>query len=330
MAYIGRTPDSGSYEKQSITGDSSTTTFSLNFTVGTSSALIVSTNGTVLEPEVGYSLSGGGSSIVFSSAPSTGHATYIVFLGIARDVDHISSDGIITSRTELAETRADNDLFLVYDTSAGSLKKIQASNVASDLDIDNTTALSEEPASGDKFIVYDATAGANRAVEYQYINPTLTYTNGTGTGDGSTATLTINSGRSVNDVIVSQNGFILVPTDDYTISGTTLTFQTAPVDGAEISIRYLPLAGTGSYSNSTFTGDGSTTTQTISSGRSVEDVIVSVNGVLLVPSDDYSISGTTLTFTTAPAASAEISVRLLRLTQDFKWVHEQEDQRITF
>ena len=314
MAYIGRTPDSGSYEKQSITGDSSTTTFSLNFTVGTSSALIVSTNGTVLEPEVGYSLSGGGSSIVFSSAPSTGHATYVVFLGIARDVDHISSDGIITSRTELAETRADNDLLLVYDTSAGALKKIQASNIASDLDIDNTTALSEEPASGDKFIVYDATAGANRAVEYQYINPTLTYTNGTGTGDGSTATLTINSGRSVNDVIVSQNGFILVPTDDYTISGTTLTFQTAPVDGAEISIRYLPLAGTGSYSNSTFTGDGSTTTQTISSGRSVEDVIVSVNGVLLVPSDDYSISGTTLTFTTAPAASAEISVRLLRLT----------------
>ena len=61
---------------------------------------------------------------------------------------------------------------------------------------------------------------------------TLTDTNGTGTGDGSTATLTINSGRSVNDVIVSQNGFILVPTDDYTISGTTLTFVTAPVNGA--------------------------------------------------------------------------------------------------
>ncbi|HJM36071.1 MAG TPA: amidohydrolase family protein, partial [Acidimicrobiales bacterium] len=44
-------------------------------------------------------------------------------------------------------------------------------------------SLDEEPASGDKFIVYDATAGANRAVEYQYINPTLTYTNGTGTGE---------------------------------------------------------------------------------------------------------------------------------------------------
>jgi len=73
----------------------------------------------------------------------------------------------------------------------------------------------EEPASGDKFIVYDATAGANRAVEYQYINPSLTYTNGTFTGDGSTTTITIDSGRAVNDVMVSQNGFLLVPTERF-------------------------------------------------------------------------------------------------------------------
>ena len=33
MAYIGRTPHSGSYEKQLITGDSSTTTFTLDFSV---------------------------------------------------------------------------------------------------------------------------------------------------------------------------------------------------------------------------------------------------------------------------------------------------------
>jgi hypothetical protein len=114
--------------------------------------------------------------------------------------------------------------------------------------------------------------------------------------------------------MVSQNGFVLVPTDDYTISGTTLTFTTAPTSGAEISVRYLPLAGASSYTNDTATGDGSTQAFTIDSGRSVEDVMVSVNGVLFVPSDDYTISGTTLTFSTAPAASAEISIRYLRLT----------------
>jgi len=61
----------------------------------------------------------------------------------------------------------------------------------------------------------------------------------------------------------------------------------------------------------TFTGDGSTTTQTINSGRSVNDILVIVNGLMLVPTTDYTISTTTLTFITAPAASAEIQVRYL-------------------
>jgi hypothetical protein len=69
----------------------------------------------------------------------------------------------------------------------------------------------------------------------------LTYdTKTTDTGDGSDTTTTINSGRAVDDVLVFVNGICLVPTDDYTISGTTLTFSTAPTNGAEISIRYLP------------------------------------------------------------------------------------------
>ena len=59
------------------------------------------------------------------------------------------------------------------------------------------------------------------------------------TGDGSTTAFTINSGRTVDDLLVIVNGIILVPTDDYTISGTTLTFQTAPVNSAEIVFRYL-------------------------------------------------------------------------------------------
>ena len=69
----------------------------------------------------------------------------------------------------------------------------------------------------------------------------LTYENKTtATGNGSTTAYTINSGRAVDDVLVFVNGICLVPTDDYTISGTTLTFSTAPTNGAEISIRYLP------------------------------------------------------------------------------------------
>ena len=69
----------------------------------------------------------------------------------------------------------------------------------------------------------------------------LTYSKGTFTGNGSATTITINSGRAVDNVLVFVNGICLVPTDDYTISGTTLTFATAPVNLAEITVRYLPI-----------------------------------------------------------------------------------------
>ena len=83
--------------------------------------------------------------------------------------------------------------------------------------------------------------GAVTQVKSTGIQTTLTYGQATGTGDGSTTTLTISSGRAVDDVLVFVNGICLVPTDDYTISGTTLTFATAPSSGAEITVRFLPI-----------------------------------------------------------------------------------------
>ena len=66
-----------------------------------------------------------------------------------------------------------------------------------------------------------------------------------------------------------------------------------------------------SYKHGTATGDSSTVAFTISSGRLVADVLVHVNGILMTPTTDYTISSTTLTFVTAPAASAEIDFRYL-------------------
>ena len=77
--------------------------------------------------------------------------------------------------------------------------------------------------------------------------------------------------------------------------------------------RFEPEAQSGSSftTDKSNTGDGSTTDFTVVSGRTVDDVLVFVNGICLVPTDDYTISGTTLTFTTAPANNAEIVVRYL-------------------
>ena len=313
MAYIGREPSYGAFEKQTLTADGSTVTYTLNYTVGSTSSILVSVAGVIQEPEVAYNLTSGGSQITFTAAPAAVDTVFVIYLGIAFDSANLLGTGSITSQTELT-TVANDDLLLIYDTDAGQLKKIQKSNLDTSLDINGKTDLGTEPASADEFVIYDADAGSIKKVAYSNINPTLSYTNGSATGDGSTQAFTIDSGRTVNDVVVSVNGFIFIPTTDYTISGTTLTFTTAPAASAEIAFRYLPLGGSGTYTNDTATGDGSTQGFTIDSGRSVEDVLVTVNGLLLDPVSDYTISGTTLTFTTAPAASAEISFRYLRLT----------------
>ena len=71
MAYIGRQPAYGSFEKQSLTADGSTTTFTLEYTVGSTASLMVSVAGVLQEPITAYSLGNGGGSIIFSEAPTT-------------------------------------------------------------------------------------------------------------------------------------------------------------------------------------------------------------------------------------------------------------------
>jgi len=78
MAYIGREPLNGLLTKQIISHDSSTTTFALDFGIPSTTAIIVSVNAVILQPDVGYTISGGGTSIVFASAPSA--TTYIHYL----------------------------------------------------------------------------------------------------------------------------------------------------------------------------------------------------------------------------------------------------------
>ena len=204
MAYIGRDPAYGSFEKQSLTADGSTTTFTLNFTVGSTASIMVSVAGVLQEPETAYNIASGGTQIVFTAAPESGDTVFLIFLGIAYDVGTLIGTGAITGQT--AETSvADDDLVLIYDTSADALREMTKANFA--------------PA------------------------VSLSYTTRNYTGDGSDTTFTVTNGATVDSVIVTENGVVQKPTTDYTISGTTLTFQGgAPANGVAIQIRELPVS----------------------------------------------------------------------------------------
>ena len=134
------------------------------------------------------------------------------------------------------------------------------------------------------------------------------------TGDGSTTGYTVTSGADVENVLVFLNGVYQRPTTDYTVSSTTLTFGTAPVNNESIIIKEL-VEGKNTFMSSSvvraFTGDGSTTGYTVSSGKSVSQFLVFINGVFQRPTTDFSYSGSTLTFGTAPANADVIIVKEL-------------------
>ena len=92
----------------------------------------------------------------------------------------------------------------------------------------------------------------NAKLNIDYSVSTNTNTIGTaptiasGTASQTTITLKkVNSSTTygINDILVFLNGACLEPTNDYTISSTTLTFGEALGGGESIMIRYLPVSG---------------------------------------------------------------------------------------
>ena len=82
-SYIGIEPSFGTFDKQLITGNGSTATFTLDFPVAQAGQLLVSLDGIIQEPDFSYniSLSSGSPKITFASAPANGARIFVVYLG---------------------------------------------------------------------------------------------------------------------------------------------------------------------------------------------------------------------------------------------------------
>ena len=83
MSYIGVEPSFGTFDKQLITGNGSTATFTLDFPVAQAGQLLVSLDGIIQEPDFSYniSLSSGSPKVTFASAPANGARIFVVYLG---------------------------------------------------------------------------------------------------------------------------------------------------------------------------------------------------------------------------------------------------------
>jgi hypothetical protein len=136
------------------------------------------------------------------------------------------------------------------------------------------------------------------------------------TGDGSTTTFTLAesaSDASMLNVIV--NG-LMQDVSSYTVTNnTSLVFSEAPPRGANIEVRsfvQVEVVSTELKSNE-FAGNGSTTSFTLGSSAIKNNTFVYINGVYQFKST-YSVSGTTITFSTAPPLGSSIEVMVAGFT----------------
>ena len=127
------------------------------------------------------------------------------------------------------------------------------------------------------------------------------------TGDGSD--VTFDATKDITDENITQiyiDG-VYQSKDNYTTSGTTITFSTAPPNSSAIEVVHFEAINYSSLASNQFTGTGSQTAFTLTQSVDVDTSFVFIQGVYQ-EKDQYSISGTTLTFTSAPPNGYSIEV----------------------
>jgi len=128
------------------------------------------------------------------------------------------------------------------------------------------------------------------------------------TGNGSTTAYVLTMSISNENATQVYLDGVYQSKDSYSTSGSTLTFSTAPPNGTVIEVIHMEAVDTSSLNQNNFTGDGSTTAFTLSASIDNETkTFVFIQGVYQEKST-YSISGTTLTFSTAPQNGYTIEV----------------------
>ena len=141
---------------------------------------------------------------------------------------------------------------------------------------------------------------------------TSTITNQAFSGNGTTTAFTLNAAvADESNTQVYING-VYQSKLNYTTSGTTLTFSTAPPTGTNnievVHIASVAINSASTLTKNIFTGDGNATAFTLSAEPTSEDfTFVFIQGVYQEKST-YSTSGTTLTFSTAPTNGYSIEV----------------------
>jgi hypothetical protein len=211
-----------------------------------------------------------------------------------------------------------------YTDTADALKlNLSGGTLTGDLILNTTTALKipvgttgQRPSAATGQIRWNTTDGA-----IEVYNGTAWTAVGTGssnkvldtfTGDNSTTTFTLSITPANEDAIMVFIDGAYQEKGDYVLTNNSLALGTAPLSGEKIAVHTTTASvhdGTTAL-NQAFTGDGSTTDFTLSQDpKSENNTQIYINGVYQQKTD-YTVTGTTLAFDTAPDTGDIIEVNM--------------------
>jgi hypothetical protein len=251
----------------------------------------------------------GNSNVTYYCIAGQGTAEFEVGIGTVTDAspDTLSRTTILSSSNSDSAVNFSAGTKDVFCTLPAS-KTIRELDTALNVPTGTTAQRASSPAAGDlrfnttssKFEGYSGSAWGNIG-EGNFLVTNIF------AGDGSDTTFTIsNAVADENNLLVFIDG-VFQAHDSYSVSGTTVTFSTAPANGRVITI-YSALNNVQGADMviATMTGDNSDTTLALGvTPVSENNVQVYIDGTYQ-NKDTYSISGQTLTFSTAPPTGTAV------------------------
>ena len=330
-SYIGLAPSYGVFEVQRIAGTAETT-YELDFEVAQATQVLVSVDGIVQEPDYAFTIgrsSAGKMQLVFSAALSVTSLTCSTTANSA--TVGVSSSANLNVGQSISGTGIPANSFISTIASATS---ITISNVATAPS--GSVALSF----GSRiFCVYLGKQLLTPSTDQADTTPLVEHFN----GGASSYSLTRTPPNQSSILVFVHGVFQRGGGKAYTLSGSTINFGSNTPSGTDaVTVHYVatennsvPAVADASitnaklnlnYSDATYraptkvTTTAGQTTQTIkqiSATRYYDenDILVLLNGICLIPDDDYTITGnTTLTLTGgAPPTGSSLVVRYLAI-----------------
>ena len=331
-SYIGLAPSYGVFEKQVIAGTTATS-YPLDFDVVQATQLMVSLDGIVQEPDYSYSVgrdASGNMQLTFASALTEQTASSVTLTSGSTTISAVTNTGLYNVGQPI--TGNANIPANTFITAIPSSTTLTISNAATGSGSANQTI----KIGSRIFVTYLGkqllTPSANNANTYPKLDLF--------TGDGSDTTFVLSATPpSAGAIMVFVDGVFQREgsSNAWTLSGDTVTFTAASANTANISVMHLAteqsflptvvdrtvtnakisLSNSNANTAPTIDNNFGAATKTINSAGTgktytVDDLLVYLNGVHLIPTTDYTVSGTTLTLVGgAPGAGSSLVVRYL-------------------